>query len=142
MRFIVELLYKPLVPNNISNWKCFEGDEQIVYFLTNQDNFKDLAIDDEVFQELITKSYLHEHKKRKYHSSNKPKFHTIPKGVASLENIFDLREGFTRQKNAKKWSSCPVYETINLGTPENPKNVNLDKKESKEDMKYYLRLFK
>jgi hypothetical protein len=49
----VELLYKPSVPNNISNWKVFEGDEQIINFLTNQDNFKDLAIDDEVFQEKL-----------------------------------------------------------------------------------------
>jgi hypothetical protein len=47
----VELLYKPSVPNNISNWKAFEGDEQIINFLTNKDNFKDLPIDDEVFQE-------------------------------------------------------------------------------------------
>jgi len=53
-RFAVELLYRPSVPNNISNWKVFEGDDQIVYFLTNQENFKDLAIDDEIFQELLT----------------------------------------------------------------------------------------
>ena len=51
-RFTVELLYKPSVPNNISNWKVFEGDEQIINFLTNQDNFKDLAIEDDEFQEL------------------------------------------------------------------------------------------
>ena len=34
--FTVGLLYKPSVPNNISNWKVFEGDEQIINFLTNQ----------------------------------------------------------------------------------------------------------
>jgi ribonuclease HI len=34
-RFIVELFFKPSVPNNISNWKVFEGDEQIINFLTN-----------------------------------------------------------------------------------------------------------
>ena len=48
-RFTVELLYKPSVPNNISNWKVFEEDEQIIKILTNQDNFKNLVIDDEVF---------------------------------------------------------------------------------------------
>jgi hypothetical protein len=47
--FTVELLYKPSMPNNISNWKVFEGDEQIINFLTNQDNLKDLAIDNEAF---------------------------------------------------------------------------------------------
>jgi hypothetical protein len=25
-QFTMEFLYKPLVPNNISNWKVFEGD--------------------------------------------------------------------------------------------------------------------
>jgi len=49
-RFTMELLYKLSVPNNISNWKVFEGDEQIIKFLTNQDNFRYMAIDDEVFQ--------------------------------------------------------------------------------------------
>jgi hypothetical protein len=53
-RFTVELLYKTSVPNNVSKWKVFEGDEQIIDFLTNQENFKDLAIDDEIFQELLT----------------------------------------------------------------------------------------
>jgi hypothetical protein len=32
-----------------------EGDEQIINVLTNIDNFKDLAIEDEVFQEKLTK---------------------------------------------------------------------------------------
>jgi len=52
-RFTMELLYQPSVPNNISNWKVFEGDEYIVHFLTNQENFKYLDIDDEVFQEKL-----------------------------------------------------------------------------------------
>jgi hypothetical protein len=50
-QFTMKFLYKPSVPNNISNWKVFEGDEHIITFLTNQDSFKDLDIDDEVFQE-------------------------------------------------------------------------------------------
>jgi hypothetical protein len=53
-RFTMELLYKPSVPKNIYNWKFFEWDAQIIDFLTNQENFKDLAIDDEIFQELLT----------------------------------------------------------------------------------------
>jgi hypothetical protein len=61
-----------------------------------------LAIDDEVFQELLTESDLHEHKKGKYHIDDKPKFHTIPKGVANIENLFDLRERFRGPKNEKQ----------------------------------------
>jgi ribonuclease HI len=40
----VELIYRLSMPNNISNFKVFEGDEKIVDFLTNEENFKDLAL--------------------------------------------------------------------------------------------------
>jgi hypothetical protein len=73
------------VSNNISNWKVFEGDEQILNFLTNQDNFKDLAIDDEEFQEKTTKT-----KPQTRQDVGNMKAHTIPKGVANLEIMFDL----------------------------------------------------
>jgi hypothetical protein len=55
-RFTVELIYKSSVPNNIFDWKVFEGDGQIINLLTNQDNFKYLTIDDEEFQELSTET--------------------------------------------------------------------------------------
>jgi len=47
--------------------------------------------------------------------------------VANLENLFDLREIFKGLKNENTRSSCPIYEIINPGTHENPKNVNLGK---------------
>jgi hypothetical protein len=138
----VELLYKPSVPNNISNWKVFEGDEQIVVFLTNQENFKDSVIDDEVFQEKLVETDFHKKKKGIDHSNNKSRFHMISKGVSNLENLFNLREKFKGSKNTKIESSCPIYETINLRTPENPKNVNVGKEVSKEDSITYLKLFR
>ena len=58
-QFTVELLYKLSVLNNISNWKVFEGDEKIINFLTNQENFKDLAIDDEIFHEQLVETNPH-----------------------------------------------------------------------------------
>jgi hypothetical protein len=77
-----------------------------------------------------------------YQSDKKPRFHMIPKGVANLENLFDLRERFRGSKNEKKRSSCSIYETLNLGTPENHKNVNIGKTMSKEDKKSDLKFFK
>jgi hypothetical protein len=137
----VELLYKPLVPNNIYNWKVFEGDEQIIKFLTNQENFKDLAIDDEVFQEQLVEINPHEQRDETDQSTDKPRFQTISKGVANLENLFDLRERFKGSTNTKKGISCPMYETINLGTSKNPNNINLGKTVSNEERKAYLILF-
>jgi hypothetical protein len=125
------------VPNNISNWKVFEGDEWIINLLTNQDNFKDLAIDDELFQEQSI-----DINPRIGQPVDKSKSHTIPKGVANLENMFDLKERFKGAKNAKTCSSCPLHETINLRTSEKPKNVNLGKTISKEEKKVYLKLLR
>jgi hypothetical protein len=138
----VELLYKPSIPNNISNWKVFEGDEHIVDFLTNQESFKYLAIADEVFQEKLAETDVDEQTNGTDNSNNKLKFHTMPKGVENLENLFNLREIFKGSKNTKTWISCPRYEAIKLGTPKNPKNVNLGKTMSKEDIKSYLKLFR
>jgi hypothetical protein len=105
--------------------------------LTNQDNFKELAINDEVFQEQITKiNPLIDQ------PTYRSKSHTIPKGIANLENLFDLKERFKGSKNVKTGSSCPMHETMNLGTLENPKNVNLNKTISKEERKAYLKLFR
>jgi hypothetical protein len=96
-----------------------------------------LAIDDEVFQEKSTET-----DPRIGQHVVKSKSYTIPKGIANLENIFDLKERFKGPKNAKTSSSCPLHETVNLGTSENPKNVNLGKTISKEERKSYLKLFR
>jgi hypothetical protein len=66
----------------------------------------------------------------------------ILKGVANLENLFDPSEIFKRLTNTKTGCLCPIYETINLGTPENPKNINLGKTVFKEERKYYLKRFR
>jgi hypothetical protein len=96
-----------------------------------------LATNDEVFKEQSAES-----NPQTDHMTEKPRYHMIPKGIANLENIFDLRERFKGSKNAKTWSSCPMHETINLGTPKNPKNINLGKTVSKEERKAYLKIFK
>jgi hypothetical protein len=70
------------------------------------------------------------------------KAHTIPKGIANLESLFDLKDRFKGPKNGKTGSSCPLHETMNIGTPENLKNVNLEKTMSKEERKSYLKLFR
>jgi hypothetical protein len=138
----VELLYKLSVPNNISNWKVFEGDKHIIIFLTNQDNFKDLDIENDIFQAQLAETDLHLQKPETNQSTDKPRSHTIPKGVANLENLFDLRERFKGTTNIKMGSSCPLYETINRGTLEKPKNINVVKTVSKEERKAYLKIFR
>jgi len=89
-RFSIEWLYKPSVLNNITNWRVFGGDEKIISFLTNEENFKDLAIDDEVLWKILVEKEYGEHNTYKYNNMTQPKRHTMPIGVVNIENLFDL----------------------------------------------------
>ena len=94
-----------------------------------------MSIDDEVSQEQSVETDTQIDK-----VTEKPIYHMILKGVDNLENLFYLRERFKGSTNTKMGSSCPMYETINIGTLENPKNINLGKTVSKEERKAYFKL--
>ena len=51
----------------------------------------------------------------------------IPKGVRTLEKMFELNEKFRRPANMKTHRSTLQFELINLGTETAPKFVNLGK---------------
>ena len=51
----------------------------------------------------------------------------MPKNIIRLEKLFDLQEKFRRQTNTKTRSSILLYEVVNLGTEQDPKNINLGK---------------
>jgi hypothetical protein len=42
----VELLFRPLVPNNIMNWRVFDDDQQIIIFLHMEGTFQGAVIDE------------------------------------------------------------------------------------------------
>lgn len=79
--FLVELIFKPLVPDNVTNWRVFDDDVQIIQFLTDKETFKDVVIDDEI------------HELHMDESSNEnidPKSNFIPQKDSYLEKIFYL----------------------------------------------------
>ena len=45
-KFSVELIYRSSIPDNITNWRVFEYDEQIINFLLLEDSFNGSFIDD------------------------------------------------------------------------------------------------
>jgi len=53
------------------------------------------------------------------------KGNTMPKGMVSLEKLYDLQNRFSGLTNTKTQSSKLAFEQVNLGTPEYPKYVNL-----------------
>jgi len=50
--FTIEILYKPSVPNNITNLHAFDDDKQILPFMVNIDVFKDATIDEDVHKKV------------------------------------------------------------------------------------------
>ena len=45
----IELIFRPSVPDNVTNLRVFNDDQQILEFLTNEETFKDAVIDDEEY---------------------------------------------------------------------------------------------
>ena len=98
----IELIFRPSLPEIVTNLRVFDDDQQILEFLTNDDTFKDSVIDDEE------------------HRSNIQNENFIPKGVRTLEGMFDLNIKFKNPTNVKTNSSTMQYELINLGQRLNP----------------------
>ena len=70
-------MYRPSIPDNVTNWKVFNDDQQILDFLSSQNTFEGMAIDKE------------DHEKSLYDPSN-----IIPKFVINLEKFYNLQDKF------------------------------------------------
>jgi hypothetical protein len=91
---------------------------------------------------MIIKQEDKEFEAKKDNILERPKLHTMPKGVVNIENLFDLREKFKNLKKVKIGSSSLAYEVINLGTAKSPNNINLGRSLSTNEKRAYLKLFK
>ena len=65
---------------------------------------------------------------------------SIPKPVVKLEDLYDIKDRFKRVTNSKLQSSTLRFELINLGTEENPQNINLGLELSSEERRTFIRL--
>jgi hypothetical protein len=66
----------------------------------------------------------------------------IPKNVVNLEKFYDLQDKFKIKTNCKTNSSSMQYETINLGTEQNPQNINLGINFSHSEHSAFIKKFK
>jgi hypothetical protein len=67
---------------------------------------------------------------------------SIPKSVSRLEIFYDLHDKFRGVVNCKTNSSSLLYETVNLGTQDNPQDINLGKGCSEQERYPFIKLFK
>lgn len=115
--FSIELIYRPSIPNNVTNWRVFNDDEQIINFLSMEDTFKGSVIDEEQHDAEIKREST---KPSKVSHEN-----SIPRSVVKLEKFYDLQDKLKKVTNYKTHNSVMQYEVINLGTPDKPQNINL-----------------
>jgi hypothetical protein len=81
-RFFVELVFRPFVPDNITNWRVFNDDVDIINFLSSEGTYENDIIDEE----------SHDHELNKSSSDDKIKSENIiPKSVVKLEDFYDLK---------------------------------------------------
>ena len=46
-RFSIELIFRPSIPDNITNWRVFNNDPDIISFLTSEGSYDDQIIDED-----------------------------------------------------------------------------------------------
>ena len=72
----IELIFRSSVLDNVTDLRVFVDDQHILELLTNEETFKDAVIEDEE------------------HQANLQNGNFIPKGVRTLEGMFDLNNKF------------------------------------------------
>lgn len=128
--FTIEILYRPSIPDNITNLCLFVEYQQILHFMANVDTFRDVAIDED------------EHERSLQAGADIKKGHLIPKGVVSLEKLYGLQECFQGPRNNKTHNSTMMHKLINLGIEQDPKFVNLGTCCMQQERQAFVCLFK
>ena len=104
--FFAQLIYRPSILDNITNWRVLEDDEQIINFLHSKDTFKGSVIDNEQHESLLQAST----------SEEKPEHNNgMPKNIVRLEKLFNLQDKFRISTNTNTSISSLLYEVVNLG---------------------------
>jgi ribonuclease HI len=101
--FSVELLFRPSVPNNITSWRVFEDDQQIINFLHMEETFQGAVIDEQTHDENLRDFTVIPNSKPPEALSDMVNF--IPKSVVRLEKFYDFEDKFKKMVNCKTNSS-------------------------------------
>jgi ribonuclease HI len=138
--FSVELLFRPSVPDNITNWRVFDDDQQIINFLHMEETFQGAVIDERTHDDNLHDFTVIPDPKSPEALSDM--VNSIPKSIVRLEKFYDFEDKFKKTVNCKTNSSSLSYEKVNLGTSENPQCINLGLGCSRQEKAAFVKLFK
>jgi ribonuclease HI len=138
--FSMELLFRPSIADNITNWRVFDDDQQIINFLHMEETFQGTVIDEQTHEDNLHDFTVIPNPKSPEALSDMVNF--IPKSVVRLEKFYDFEDKFKKTVNCKTNSSSLSYEKVNLGTIENPQCINLGLGCSRQEKVAFVKLFK
>lgn len=122
----VELIYRPSVLDNLEFWQVFKNDKQIKNFLHCTKMFTTTFFEGSDAQ---CKDFSLEPSQEINVEVIQLKGNKIPKGLVSLECLFDHHDVFSKKKDERipTIQDTGGYERVNNGTEKDPKYVNLGK---------------
>eukprot|EP00253_Pinus_taeda_P003656 PITA_03656 len=126
-RFSVELIFRPSIPDNITNWRVFNHDNDILQFLTSEKSYDNQIIEEDEHESQIKET---------------PQENAIPKPVVKLEDLYDIKDRFKPVTNTQIQISTLRFELVNLGTEQAPQNVNLGLGLSVEEKEAFVKLLR
>jgi hypothetical protein len=91
--FSVEILYKPSIPDNITNWRVFDNDQRLINFLHFKDTFKDSIIDEGQHDQLVNSDTTDPTQSNFTSGST----NGIPRNVVRLEKLYDIQDKFKKE---------------------------------------------
>jgi hypothetical protein len=101
--FSLELLFRPSIPDNITSWRVFEDDQQIINFLHMEETFRGAVIDEQTHDDNLCDFTVIPNPKTLEALSDMVNF--IPKSVVRLEKFYDFGDKFKKTVNCKTNSS-------------------------------------
>lgn len=168
--FTAEIKHRPAVPDNIKNWQIFEDDTQINNFLTLQEEFSTLNIDEnamddpqqvinkdqqtisaEVAKQMLHPTTFDNKNVQELKQMNYDEIAEAEAEVIELKNNFlptgltPLEDIFDSNDIPRKPKMQPLnaaIEECNIGTMEKPKMIKLSQSLPPDQKPKYVDLFK
>jgi hypothetical protein len=115
----VEVIFRPLVPDNMDHWKNFNDDKQAIKFLTCMHEFFDFDVN--------------EKEEGCNYTEDDNKSNAVPKRIVAQEKSFDRQDGHKRKEESKE-KLCDHLE-VNIGSDKEPRTIKVSKTTPIEDIK-------
>lgn len=78
-RFSVELIFRPSIPDNITIWRAFNNNLNIISFLTSEGSYDDQIVDEDQHDNQFKQEII---------------INSITKSIVKLEDLYDVKDRF------------------------------------------------